>query len=121
MRTGSNKRVLNLRGFGWTVSQSDLRAPITEPNDAQANALNAIAPNCTAMIAQQSAQGETWMDTLARSIPIIAATPMQQTALSNQVARGKAGLPPIATVAASASHPLFIGAAILLGLLILRR
>lgn len=95
MKTGSHKRAMNLGAFGETLTASDIQPVTTQPNDAQTNALNAIAPNITGAIAQQAYAGERWNQTLARTIPILTATPQQKQLLSIQCERASQSLPPL--------------------------
>lgn len=64
-------------------------------DDSYAAAINQVAPNATAVIASQAAPGESWMDTLQRSLPILAATYQQKQILDVQVDRARQGLPPL--------------------------
>lgn len=95
MKTGSNKRTLNLGIFGETMTAADVQPVITTPDDAQTNALNAIAPNLTGVIQQQAYAGERWDQTLARTIPILTATPQQKQLMSIQASRNRKGQPPL--------------------------
>lgn len=67
----------------------------TSPSADQAQQLEASAPGVTGIIASQQVQGETWMDTLSRSLPIMAATYQQKQILDVQVDRARQGLPPL--------------------------
>lgn len=64
-------------------------------NTSDATNLDSIAPGITGIVTSQQQPGETWYDTLARSIPLIAATVQQQQLLSVQVDRARQGLPPL--------------------------
>lgn len=59
------------------------------------DSLNAVAPNTTTVIAQTAVPGESWFDTLARALPLVAATYQQKEILGVQMDRAKAGLPPL--------------------------
>lgn len=106
-------------------------APVvdTTPDDSYAQALNTIAPNTTQIIADQQQPGESWTQTLARSLPALAATYEQKQLLDVQVQRAKAGLPPLnssqyglgVNVGLSSQTMLMIGGAIIAGFLLLRR
>lgn len=64
-------------------------------NAAYATAINAVAPNTTTVISQVATPGEAWYDTLARALPMVAATYQQKQILGVQMDRAKAGLPPL--------------------------
>lgn len=82
--------------LGSTFNPGDDQIPVwSTPDDSYIAALEQTAPGITAMIPTQQAAGESWMDTLARSLPIIAATVQQKQILDIQVQRAKAGLPPL--------------------------
>lgn len=60
-----------------------------------AASLEAIAPNITTLIDDTQAQGESWIDTLARLGTAIVATQQQRELLQVQVERARNGLPPL--------------------------
>lgn len=62
--------------------------------DASAN-LDSIAPGISDIVSTEQQPGESWFDTLARAIPLLAATVQQKQLLDVQVQRAKAGLPPL--------------------------
>lgn len=57
--------------------------------------LDATAPGISAVITQQQAPGESWYDSLARALPIVATTVQQGQILQVQMDRAKQGLPPL--------------------------
>jgi hypothetical protein len=63
--------------------------------ESDASNLDSIAPGISTIVADQQQAGESWVDTLARAIPLIAATVQQQQLLSVQVDRARQGLPPL--------------------------
>lgn len=67
----------------------------SNPSSAYGNAIESVTPGINQVISDQQQQGETWMDTLARSLPILAATYQQKQILSVQVERARQGLPPL--------------------------
>lgn len=58
-------------------------------------ALDTIAPGITAEIGANQSQGETWMDSLARLLPILATTYQQKQLLEVQMQRARQGQPPL--------------------------
>lgn len=62
---------------------------------AYADTLEQIAPTITAKISEQQQPGESWVDSLARLLPILAATDQQRSLLNVQVERARQGLPPL--------------------------
>lgn len=54
-----------------------------------------VAPGLNDMIEGQQQPGESWLDSVARLLPIIAATDQQRQLLQVQVDRAKQGLPPL--------------------------
>lgn len=64
-------------------------------NSGYAASLEEVAPNITTMIGEQQQPGESWTDSLARLLPIIAATEQQRQLLNVQIDRAKQGLPPL--------------------------
>lgn len=96
MLANANRHMLGLAGLGWTFDPStDIGLSNGVPSDAYSVQLDAIAPNATAVIADQQAPGESWMQTLTRSLPILTATYQQRQLLQVQVDRARAGLPPL--------------------------
>lgn len=93
--------------------------------------LETVAPTITDKITQQAAPGESWMDSLARLLPILAATNQQRQLLQTQADRAKAGLPPLDVsqygagvqigLSADTKKLLMIGAAALGAILIFSR
>lgn len=82
--------------LGYTYDPTtDSYAADAAPTADQAASLNAIAPNTTQVIADQQQPGESWAQTLTRSLPAIAATYQQKQLLDVQAQRAKAGLPPL--------------------------
>lgn len=65
------------------------------PSPEYAASLEAVAPGIVPLIQQTQVQGDTWTDTLKRSLPIIAATVQQKQILDVQMDRAKQGLPPL--------------------------
>lgn len=84
----------NLLGLAMTFDPSTDGTP-TGIDDSYASAINQVAPNATAVIQAQAAPGESWTDTLQRSLPILVATYQQKQILDVQMQRAKAGLPPL--------------------------
>ena len=100
MLAESNRNMLGLSGsssgLGWTFNPStDGQPSYAQPSDVYATNLDAIAPGTTGIISDMQASGETWMQTLARSLPILTATYQQRQLLQVQVDRARAGLPPL--------------------------
>lgn len=60
-----------------------------------ARQLEAIAPGLTGQVEANRASGESWVDSLARLLPILATTYQQRQLLSVQVERARAGLAPL--------------------------
>lgn len=54
-----------------------------------------VAPGFNSMVDQQQQPGESWIDSAARLVTIIAATDQQRQLLQVQVDRAKQGLPPL--------------------------
>ena len=116
--------------LGFTFDPAtDLANPDVYPSDDYASALNTIAPNTTDIIQQQQQPGESWTQTLLRTLPALAATYEQKQLLDEQVSRAKQGLPPLNTsqyglgvnVGLSSQTLLMIGGAIVVGFLLLKR
>lgn len=83
-------------GLGETFDpSSDGVAIALNPDAVWESALESVAPGTTAIVQQQAAPGENWYDTLARSLPILAATYQQKQILDVQVDRARKGLPPL--------------------------
>lgn len=57
--------------------------------------LDSIAPGIGEIVVSQQQPGESWIDTLAKAIPMLAATVQQQQLLNIQVDRARQGLPPL--------------------------
>lgn len=91
MLAAANRQLL---GLGMTFDPAT-DGFTTNIDDAYANAINQVAPNATAIVQQQQAPGESWMDALQRSLPILAATYQQKQILDVQVERARQGLPPL--------------------------
>lgn len=81
--------------LGVTFTPGDI-APIatTMPAD-YVFALDTAAPGVSDIVSEQQAQGESWMDSLARLLPILAATEQQKKLLDVQADRARQGLPPL--------------------------
>lgn len=60
-------------------------------------ALEDLAPGVTTIVNEQKAPNESWYDSLARLLPMLASTYQQQQLLQVQVDRAKQGLPPLNT------------------------
>lgn len=102
---------LNIDDFGQTLSNAnastlvnngivfdprrDLPPAYVGIPDIWASSLETLAPNITGMIADQSTLGETWIDTLQKMLPILAATAQQREILKIQLERARQGLPPL--------------------------
>lgn len=69
--------------------------PGVDSDPAYAQTLESIAPTITAKISEQQAPGETWVDSLSRLLPMLAATEQQRELLKVQVDRANRGLPPL--------------------------
>lgn len=65
------------------------------PAAAYEQAINTIAPNLTDVLASNQQPGETWMDTLQRLLPTVVATYQQTELMQINLARARAGQPPI--------------------------
>lgn len=109
-----------------TFTVADLPFVETAPSPAYAASLEQIAPNIGSMIAEQQGTGESWLDSLTRLLPIIAATQQQRELLQIQVDRARQGLPPLDASQYStgvrvglddSTKKLLVGAAVGLGLL----
>lgn len=60
-----------------------------------ADALEYVTPTITSKIYEQQQPGESWMDTLQRTLPILVATYQQKEILDIQMERARQGLPPL--------------------------
>jgi hypothetical protein len=60
-----------------------------------ASALDAIAPGITDQVAAEQSQGESWVDALAKVLPVLATTYQQRQLLEVQLQRARSGLPPL--------------------------
>lgn len=60
-----------------------------------AEILEATAPTITSKINEQQQPGESWMDTLQRTLPVLVATYQQKEILDIQMERARQGLPPL--------------------------
>lgn len=89
------RRQRNKLGSTFDPAVNDIYNFETTPDAAYAEALETVAPNITQTIAQQQTGGESWMDTLQRTLPALAATYQQQQILNIQLTRAKQGLPPL--------------------------
>jgi hypothetical protein len=65
------------------------------PSREYADALESVAPNITTLVAERTEPGESWIDTLQRLLPVVAATYQQKQILDIQVERARQGLPPL--------------------------
>lgn len=82
--------------LGYTFDPMTDMVPVAStPSPEWTAALESVAPNITTIIPQQQAAGESWYDSLARALPIVAATVQQKEILDIQVQRAKQGLPPL--------------------------
>lgn len=79
----------------YSTSTDSFVAYDNTPPPEYVTSLEAVAPSITQKIAQQGGSGESWTDTLQRVLPMLAATVQQKEILSIQLARAKAGLPPL--------------------------
>lgn len=94
-------------------------------------ALEDVAPTITQKIAEQQQPGETWYQTLARALPIIATTAQQAQILRVQMDRASKGLPPLNAsqygvgvqigLSSETKSMLMIGGAALLAVLFLKK
>lgn len=78
-----------------TLVPGDYAMVATSPSPEYASSLEAVAPNITQLVAEQNGGGESWVDTLSRLLPALAATYQQKQILAVQVERAKQGLPPL--------------------------
>lgn len=119
--------------LGVTFEQRDLVPVASEIPADYAYSLNLAAPGVTDIVSEQQSIGESWMDSLARLLPILAATEQQKKLLDVQAERARQGLPPLDVSQYSAGAKvafsldpglqkmLVIGGAALLGILFLTR
>ena len=61
----------------------------------QYRAIESIAPNASAIIAQNQTPGESWSDTLQKVLTGLVATNQQRQLMQINIDRAKAGLPPV--------------------------
>jgi hypothetical protein len=64
-------------------------------DSAYAPVFDYVAPGLNTMVQDQQQSGESWIDSVARLLPIIAATDQQRQLLQVQVDRARQGLPPL--------------------------
>lgn len=85
------------KALGSTLdpTQDVINAADVVPDDDYTTALETVAPGVTDTIAEQQSGGESWMDTLLRTLPQLAASPTQLTALQAQAVQAQNGLPPL--------------------------
>jgi len=94
-----------------------------------AQALDVIAPGITDEIAASQTAGESWVDSLAKLLPVLATTYQQKKLLEVQMQRASQGMPPLDVSAYApgvrvgltddTTKLLVIGGAVLLGVLLL--
>lgn len=60
-----------------------------------ARELEQVAPGINQIVSTQTQEGESWIDSLTRLLPVIAATYQQREILQIQLERARNGLPPI--------------------------
>lgn len=60
-----------------------------------ASSLEQVAPGITSLVDQSQQPGETWVDSLARMLPVLATTYQQKQILDIQIERARMGLPPL--------------------------
>lgn len=85
----------NKLGMTYDPDVDNIMALNVTPDAQYSEALETVAPNITTTITQQSSGGESWMDTLQRSLPALAATYQQKQILQIQLTRAQQGLPPL--------------------------
>ena len=93
-----------------------------------AETFDTIAPTLNEKIEQQQQPGESWIDSVARLLPILAATDQQRQLLQVQVDRARQGLPPLNVsqysagvqvgMSADLKNMLMIGGAVALGIML---
>lgn len=72
------------------IQQTDATVPAE-----YADAIETAAPTINQKIVEQQQPGESWTDTLQRTLPILAATYQQKQILEIQMERARQGLPPL--------------------------
>jgi len=60
-----------------------------------AASLEQLAPNINSLVESTQGPNESWVDSLARLLPVVASTYQQKQLLDTQVQRARAGLPPL--------------------------
>lgn len=108
----------------------DLMPSYTVPPSDWANALEEVAPTINQKIAEQSAAGSSWVDTLQKMLPVLAMTWQQREIMNLQIERARQGLPPLPNsefgaqvsvgLDAQTRKALMIGGVALIGLLVWR-
>lgn len=78
-----------------TFIPSDLAIVEAAPNSAWSSSLETLAPGVTTLVEDQRMANESWVDALARLLPVMASTYQQKQLLSVQVERARNGLPPL--------------------------
>lgn len=78
-----------------TFETGDLSVVQTSPPADYAQSLESIAPNVNALIEDTRVSGESWIDSLARLLPVLATTEQQRQLLKIQTQRAAQGLPPL--------------------------
>lgn len=76
-------------------NQSSFDAGVTVDESGYSPTFDYIAPGFNDLVNQQQQAGESWLDSAARLLPILAATDQQRQLLQVQVDRAKQGLPPL--------------------------
>ena len=78
-----------------TFDESDMTVAQAAPTADYTIALEAVAPNVTQLVEETRSPGESWIDSLARLLPVLAATDQQRKILQIQTERARQGLPPL--------------------------
>lgn len=78
-----------------TFEMSDLSIVQSSPPSDYAQSLESIAPNVNSLIEETRTPGESWIDSLARLLPVLATTEQQRQLLKIQTQRAAQGLPPL--------------------------
>lgn len=75
----------------------DMNSPVNNIPPQYQTQLEKDAPGITQIVASQQAPTESWIDSLSRLLPTLAATYQQKQLLDVQVDRARQGLPPLNT------------------------
>lgn len=81
--------------LGTTFIPSDLSVVDAQPDAQWSASLETLAPGVTSLVEAQRTLNESWVDSLARLLPSIAATYQQKQLLDVQVERARMGLAPL--------------------------